>query len=121
MQNKIYKNVLLDNDSDIEDNNENVNWTIVSEEEESEKDSDEEEQNTEDFEEIININNNIKNISKKKAEQPEINIEVIKGKDNEKCVQVTINMELENKSKDIINLDFIINKEIFLKIAKQLK
>ena len=118
MQNKIYKNVLLDNDSDIEENNDNVNWTIVSEEDSEEKDS-EEEENTEDFEEIIN--NNIKNISKKKAEQPEINIEVIKGKDNEKCVQVTINMELENKSKDIINLDFIINKEIFLKIAKQLK
>ena len=117
MQNKIYKNDLLDNDSDVEDNNENVNWTIVSEEDESESESQsDEEQNTEDYEKIIN--NNIKNISK---EQPEINIEVIKGKDNEKCVQITINMELENKSKDIINLDFIINKEIFLKIAKQLK
>ena len=116
MQNIIYKKDLLDNDSDNEENNENVNWTIESEEEsESESESDKE-QNTEDFEEIIN--NNIKNISK---EPPEINIEVIKGKDNEKCVQVTINMELENKSKDIINLDFIINKKIFLKIAKQLK
>jgi len=119
MENKSFKE-LLDNDSEV-DENDIVNWTTKSDDEEvNDEESDESSDDgsdTDDFEEILN--NNIKNISNQK-EEPEINIEVIK-KNNEKCVQVTINMQLENKTNDIINLDFIINKEIFLKIAKQLK
>lgn len=111
---------LLDVDSE-EENSENVNWTIESEKEpdssEEENDDNEDEVIIDDDEETV-----LKNHPKKKmSSEPEINIDVIKGSDNEKCVKVTINMELENASKDTINLDFIINKKLFLKIAKQLK
>jgi len=110
---------LLDVDSE-EENNENVNWTIESEKETDSSDEDDDNEDEviidEDDEPVIK-----KHPKKKMSSEPEINIDVIKGSDNEKCVKVTINMELENASKDVINLDFIINKKLFLKIAKQLK
>ena len=121
---------LLDDDSDIEDNLD-VNWDIKSATESDERknkkktdddddDGDDDEYNTyNDDEEIIDSPK--KSFKEKKPAEPEINIEIKKGDDNEKCVQITIKMALENKTKDIITIDFTINKKTFLKIAKELK
>ena len=134
---KLNSTHLLDDDSEIEDNAD-VNWAVKSNnssEEEPDKKKEKKEQNEddedyydykeEDDEDIVeNIvlppkKKNKKN--NKKPSEPEINIEIIKGEKNEKCVQITIKMALENKTKDIITIDFTINKKTFLKIAKELK
>ena len=127
---------LLDDDSDIEDNLD-VNWDTKSATESDERknkkktddddddgddgdDGDDDEYNTyNDDEEIIDSPK--KSFKEKKPAEPEINIDTKKGDDNEKCVQITIKMALENKTKDIITIDFTINKKTFLKIAKELK
>ena len=122
---KLNSKHLLDDDSDIEDNLD-VNWDIKSDceleinKKKEDKDDDDEDYydvKEEDEEDIVE---NIILPNEKKAE-PEINFEIVKGKKNEKYVQITIKMALENKSKDIITIDFTINKKTFLKIAKELK
>jgi len=122
---KLNSKHLLDDDSDIEDNLD-VNWDIKSDCEldidkkkvkNEDDDDDYYDVKEEDEEDIVE---NIILPNEKKAE-PEINIEIVKGENNEKCVQITIKMALENKSKDIITIDFTINKKTFLKIAKELK
>jgi len=122
---------LLDDDSDIEDNLD-VNWDIKSatesdesknkkkKDDEDEDDNDDEYNTYNDDEEEIIVSPK-KSFKEKKNAEPEINIEIKKGDDNEKCVQITIKMALENKTKDIITIDFTINKKTFLKIAKELK
>ena len=130
---KLNSTHLLDDDSEIEDNTD-VNWGVksnnASEEENNSKkekkdDDDEDEDyydyNEEDEDDIVENIVLPKKKKNKKSSEPEINIEIIKGEKNEKCVQITIKMALENKTKDIITIDFTINKKTFLKIAKELK
>jgi hypothetical protein len=128
---KLNSTHLLDDDSEIEDNTD-VNWGVksnnASEEENNskneKKDEDEDEEyydyKEEDDEDIVE-NIVLPKKKNKKSSEPEINIEIIKGEKNEKCVQITIKMALENKTRDIITIDFTINKKTFLKIAKELK
>ena len=52
--------------------------------------------------------------------KPEVNIEVIKNKNGESSVQISLIMKLENKN-DIVNINFNINKTTFLKLAKELE
>lgn len=131
---KLNSTHLLDDDSEIEDNND-VNWAVksnnASEEEPDKKKNknDKDEEDDEDYYDYKDEDNEdiVENIvlptkkKNKKSSEPEINIEIIKGEKNEKCVQITIKMALENKTKDIITIDFTINKKTFLKIAKELK
>lgn len=132
---KLNSTHLLDDDSEIEDNND-VNWTVksnnASEEEPDKnknKNKNEDDEDDEDYYDYKDEDNEdiVENIvlptkkKNKKNSEPEINIEIIKGEKNEKCVQITIKMALENKTKDIITIDFTINKKTFLKIAKELK
>ena len=125
---KLNSTHLLDDDSEIEDNTD-VNWGVksnnASEEENNSKKEEEDEDyydyNEEDEDDIVENIVLPKKKKNKKSSEPEINIEIIKGEKNEKCVQITIKMALENKTKDIITIDFTINKKTFLKIAKELK
>lgn len=109
---KINSKYLIDDDSDSDDNND-VDWSILSEEIINESDvlnlEDLEEEDLEEYD-IIE--------EKKLVKTPEINIEIQK-----KGVKISINLEMpgKNKSNDIITIDFTINKETFLKIAKELK
>ena len=130
---KLNSTHLLDDDSEIEDNTD-VNWGVksnnASEEENNSKnekkdeDEDEDEEyydyKEEDDEDIVE-NIVLPKKKNKKSSEPEINIEIIKGEKNEKCVQITIKMALENKTRDIITIVFTINKKTFLKSAKELK
>jgi hypothetical protein len=125
---KLNSNHLLDDDSEIEEMFE-VNWSIESEEEENDDDDDEDDEDYEDEDEdeddkeqedYYKLKKNVNKLEEKIIE-PDINIEIVKDNNNEKCVQIKIDMNLDNKSKDTISIDFIINKETFLKIAKQLK
>jgi hypothetical protein len=105
--NKIKSSYLIeDNDSD---NQENVTWS----ENESNNDSIEEEELDED-DEIVNLE---KLNNKKKVN--EIKFEIIKDNKNNKCVNVCVSLDLE--SYNIINIEFLISKEIILKLANQLK
>jgi hypothetical protein len=52
--------------------------------------------------------------------RPEVNIEVVKNKNGESSVQISLIMKLENKN-DIVNINFNINKATFLKLAKELE
>ena len=128
---KLNSTHLLDDDSEIEDNTD-VNWGVKSNnasEEENKKEKKDDDEDDEDYydykeDDEDDIVENIvlpKKKKNKKSSEPEINIEIIKGEKNEKCVQITIKMALENKTKDIITIDFTINKKTFLKIAKELK
>jgi hypothetical protein len=72
-----------------------------------------------DLDEIQDID--IEEFNKKTINNPEINIEII-NQNNEKSVKININLQLEkNKENKYITIDFIINKDTFLKIAKELK
>jgi hypothetical protein len=105
--NKIKSSYLIeDNDSD---NQENVTWS----ENESNNNSIEEEELDED-DEIVNLE---KLNNKKKVN--EIKFEIIKDNKNNKCVNVCVSLDLE--SYNIINIEFLISKEIILKLANQLK
>ena len=105
--NKIKSSYLIeDNDSD---NQENVTWS----ENESNNDSIEDEELDED-DEIVNLE---KLNNKKKVN--EIKFEIIKDNKNNKSVNVCVSLDLELYN--IINIEFLISKEIILKLANQLK
>jgi len=118
---KLNISYLLDDESDAEDNLD-VNWEIK-----SDKDVDEKTDETDDYYNYKDDDNITENISppkdKKtsKLSEPEINIEIKEDDNKEYCVQFTIKMEIDNGKKDLITIDFTINKTTFLKIAKELK
>jgi hypothetical protein len=127
LKKKLNSNHLLDDDSEVEEINE-VNWSIESEEEVNDDDDDDDEEDgddkeDDDYEEQEDYYKLKKSVDKleEKTIEPDINIEIVKNNNNEKCVQIKIDMNLDNKSKESISIDFIINRETFLKIAKQLK
>ena len=112
-----------------EEENINVDWTINSDEE-NKKDNKEnpeldELEEIENFDEFENFDalDNLEEINIKK-QSPEINIEIV-NQNNKKGVKVNINIEISKnkntKENNCITIDFIINKETFLKIAKELK
>jgi hypothetical protein len=108
---------LIKDDSDSEDNN--VDWSIDSDEKnktnEKEKENFDDEINSDEINEIMES-------SESKIENPEINIEIVEDNKKKKSVKVSINLEMKKDNKnDIISIDFIINRETFLKIAKELK
>jgi len=111
---KINSKYLIDDDSDSDDNND-VDWSICSKESNVlnlDGVEDLEDLEEEDLEEYDILE------EKKLVKNPEINIEIQK-----KGVKISINLEMpgKNNSNDIITIDFTINKETFLKIAKELK
>jgi len=108
--NKIKSSYLIEDNTDNEsDNEDNVTWS----ENESNNDCTEEEELDED-DEIVNLDklNNKKEVN-------EIKFEIIKDNKNNKCVNVCVSLDLE--SYNIINIEFLISKEIILKLANQLK
>jgi len=103
---------------DSEEENIDVNWNDDSEEEIEKENIDnidlDEMEDINDFEDLDEVNKKITN-------NPEINIEIV-NKSGVKGVKININIEIEkNNEKKCIAIDFIINKETFLKIAKELK
>jgi hypothetical protein len=107
---KINSSYLIEDDSDNDSyNGDNVNWS----ENESNNDCTEEEELDED-DEIVNLDK-----LNKKKEVNEIKFEIIKDNKNNKCVNVCVSLDLE--ASNIINMEFLISKEIFLKLANQLK
>ena len=129
---KINSSHLIEDDSDNDSyNGDNVNWS----ENESNNDCTEEEELDED-DEIVNLDKlnkkkeiNLYKLNKKKEinldklnkkkEVNEIKFEIIKDNKNNKCVKVCVSLDLETSN--IINMEFLISKEIFLKLANQLK
>jgi hypothetical protein len=112
---------LIKDESDSEDNN--VDWSIDSDEKNKTNEK-EKEKEKENFDDEINSDeiNEIMESSESKIENPEINIEIVEDNKKKKSVKVSINLEMKKDNKnDIISIDFIINRETFLKIAKELK
>jgi len=111
---------LIKDESDSEDNN--VDWSIDSDE--KNKNNENEKEKELNFDDEINSDeiNEIMESSESKIENPEINIEIVEDKKKKKSVKVSINLEMKKDNKnDIISIDFTINRETFLKIAKELK
>ena len=110
--NKIKSSYLIEDNIDNEsDNIDNVTWS----ENESNNDcTEEEEEELDEDDEIVNLDklNNKKEVN-------EIKFEIIKDNKNNKCVKVCVSLDLETSN--IINMEFLISKEIFLKLANQLK
>jgi len=109
--NKIKSSYLIEDNTDNEsDNEDNVTWS----ENESNNDCTEEEEELDEDDEIVNLDklNNKKEVN-------EIKFEIIKDNKNNKCVNVCVSLDLE--SYNIINIEFLISKEIILKLANQLK
>ena len=109
--NKIKSSYLIEDNTDNESDNENnVTWS----ENESNNDCTEEEEELDEDDEIVNLDklNNKKEVN-------EIKFEIIKDNKNNKCVNVCVSLDLE--SYNIINIEFLISKEIILKLANQLK
>jgi hypothetical protein len=118
---KLYSKYIISDDSEDEIDND-VNWKMDTEDDKSprkKRSKKEEIEDDDEDEEVLNLKDLVK--EHKSVPNPEINIEVVKDEQNNKSVKVSINLELENDSNDVINIDFIINKETYLKIAKQLK
>jgi hypothetical protein len=110
--NKIKSSYLIEDNTDNESDNENnVTWSEI----ESNIDcTEEEEEELDEDDEIVNLDklNNKKEVN-------EIKFEIIKDNKNNKCVNVCVSLDLE--SYNIINIEFLISKEIILKLANQLK
>lgn len=125
--NKIHH--IIDDESD--DENELVSWE--NEDTQNTEDSDSEEETIDEDDEIVTFDdikkekltkmdlNGIKDKKKKKKEKDqEINFEVVKDDNKNKSVKVSINLDLE-ETDNVINVEFSISKEIFLRIANELK
>lgn len=115
---KLNSKHLINDDSD--DDYEEVDWSV-----DTDNENDNVSVDMDDMDEMDDIDNELDEILLKQKHiiaEPEINIEVVTDKKTkEKAVKVSIDLELENETNDIINIDFTINKNTFLKIAKQLK
>ena len=110
---------LIDDDSDscscnsiswAENENEILNNEDLTDEELDEND------------EIVNLSK----LTKTKTKEEEIDIvnditfEITKDDENNRCVKVSVSLDIES-SNDIINIEFLISKETYLKLANQLK
>jgi len=110
---------LINNDSDNESSSESsINWS-ENENHNNEKSSEEEELDEDD--EIVNLSK----LTNKSTEEEidtvnDITFEITKDEKNNKCVKVTVLLDIET-SNDIINIEFLISKETCLKLANQLK
>jgi hypothetical protein len=114
--------LLIEDDSDNESVGGSISW---SDEEDHDKNDDSEEEIDED-DEIVDINELTKKISKDEVENEEesdsvneVKFEIIKDENNKSCVKVSVSLDLENS--ELVNIEFCISKETFLKLAKQLK
>ena len=104
---------LIDDKSDEDDDV--ISW------DDGDTEDDQDNDNSEDSEDSDNSDENI--VDDKEHEEthishPEITFDVVE-KNNKKSVKISINLDLEETSK-MVNIEFCISKEIFLKIAKQL-
>jgi len=105
-----------DSDNDSECNDE-ISWS--DNESESKEELSEEEIDEDD--EIVNLDELTKKISEEEYETVnEVKFEIVTDENNNKNVKVSLSLDVET-SNDIINIEFLITKEIFLKLAKQLK
>lgn len=103
-------------DSDNESDNDNISW---SDNESENKELSEEEIDEDD--EIVNLDELTKKITEEEYETVnEVKFEIVTDDNNVKNVKVNLSLDVET-SNDIINIEFLITKEIFLKLAKQLK
>ena len=125
---KIIKNKLKNNDITnsinlIDDDSDSCSCNSISWAE-----NDNEVINNEDLtDEELDDNDEIVNLSKlTKTKEEEIDIvnditfEITKDDENNKCVKVSVSLDIES-SNDIINIEFLISKETCLKLANQLK
>jgi hypothetical protein len=104
---------LIEDKSDDEDDI--ISWDDVDTEDDQDNDNNEDSEEIDDSDEIIVKD---KEYGGKHISHPEITFDVVE-KNNEKSVKISINLDLEETSK-VMNIEFCITKEIFLKIAKQL-
>ena len=110
---------LINNDSDNESSSESsINWS-ENENHNNEKSSEEEELDEDD--EIVNLS---KLTNKSNGEEidtvNDVTFEITKDEKNNKCIKVTVLLDIESSS-DIINIEFLISKETCLKLANQLE
>jgi hypothetical protein len=123
---KLNSKHLISDESELSEDNQEVDWSLNTENEKNDTEKEKNKKNSSDDEDD-ELEENIFQLQEMLSQQkhtvadPEINIEVVEDENKEKAVKVSINLELENESNDIINIDFTINKKTFLKIAKQLK
>jgi hypothetical protein len=105
-------------DSDNEsDNSGEISWS----DNESEIKEELSEEEIDEDDEIVNIDELTKKISEEEYETVnEVKFEIVTDDKNDKNVKVSLSLDVET-SNDIINIEFLITKEIFLKLAKQLK
>jgi len=74
------------------------------------EDYDEEYYDEEESEETVTENNNLTNFD----------INIIESTDNEKKVRITLELNLDSKKNEVINIDLDINSSTYLKIAEEL-
>jgi hypothetical protein len=101
---------LIEDKSDDEDDI--ISWNDVDTENDQDNDNNEDSDDSEE-----NIEDD-KEHEENHISHPEITFDVVE-KNNKKSVKISINLDLEETSK-MVNIEFCITKEIFLKIAKQL-
>lgn len=127
---KIIKNKLKNNDITnstnlIEDDSDSCSCNSISwaeNENEILNNEDLTDEELDENDEIVNLSK----LTKTKTKEEEIDIvnditfEITKDDEDNKCVKVSVSLDIES-SNDIINIEFLISKEICLKLANQLK
>ena len=109
--------LLIEDDSDNESrSDDSVSWSD-SEYQNNENNSEEE---LDEDDEIVDLNKLSKKITEEENNVNEVNFEISKDENNNKCVKVSVSLDLETTD-DIINIEFVISRETFLKLANQLK
>jgi hypothetical protein len=109
---------LIEDDSDNESHDgDSISWS----ENESLNNEDGSEEELDENDEIVDLDKLTKKISEEEIDEVnEVKFEITKDEKNNKCVKVSVSLDLET-TEDIINIEFLISKETFLKLANQLK
>lgn len=123
-KNNITSSIYIIDDDDLS-TDDNINWSENENENENYNNNECSEEELNEDDEIVNLStvSNKKIEYEKEEEEDTVNdvtYEITKDKKNKKCVKVSVSLDIE-KSNDIINIEFLISKEMCLKLANQLK
>ena len=125
IKNKLKNNNITNSTNLIEDDSDScscnsINWAENENEVINNEDLTDEELDEND--EIVNLSKLTKANKKIKEDEivNDITFEITKDDENNKCVKVSISIDIES-SNDIINIEFLISKETCLKLTNQLK
>jgi hypothetical protein len=121
IKNKLKNNDIVNSTNLIEDDSDSCSCNSISwAENEILNNEDLTDEELDENDEIVNLSKLTKTKEENIDVVNDITLEITKDEENNKCVKVSVSLDIES-SNDIINIEFLISKETYLKLANQLK